>query len=111
MKFLAISLPRHLSPWTKKGSSHCWLGQVSRAKRHQSSAPSALLHHVGSNTSQVASSGVWGLVRLRQTFVRCCLGHYKLVRATEGHELPGQWKSEADGWATAIASGSEEIVE
>src|SRR5262249_48058791 len=67
-------------------------GSPAPTRRHQSSAPSALLHHVGSNTSQVASSGVWGLVRLRQTFVRCCLGHYKLVRATEGHEFPGQWK-------------------
>jgi hypothetical protein len=48
-----------------------------------------------------------GLVHLRQTLVRRCLGHHKLVRPdfksghqhsfaegefTEGHELPGKWK-------------------
>src|SRR5262249_22098327 len=79
MKFLAISLPRHLSPWPKKAPAIAGRGKLSRADRHQSSALSALLHHVGPNTSQMASFAIRRLVRLCQRVVRRCIGHYKLV--------------------------------
>src|SRR5215831_16758447 len=92
MKFLAISLPRHLSPWPKKAPTINGPGQVKQSGTTSEFGP---IRSAASCRAEHFSSGVvrrLGTCQIAPNICSLLPWPLQIGKGTEGHELPGKWK-------------------